>query len=217
MLDIGCAEGWLTHWCSKYVEKAVGIEMSIPKVKRAIREVKDPNTDFVVASFEYLPFRSNLFDIIIWSEGPEHATKPEIVLNRLAHLLKENGVLISSTMGIEPPFYYKVIRRLIGAYNKDLLEWKKWRHVTVFTVSKFKKLISKFFTIEREVFLRPLLLIPIVRIQSLFESVAYKVLKRYVGSAWPGFGALLSWQGKRKSIAKEIKNKHSNLTLLFSY
>jgi len=191
MLDIGCAEGYLMHWLHNYVKMAVGIDISIPKIKRAIKEVKDPNVNFIVASFDNLPFRPNSFDTILWSEGPEHATEPEIVLNQLACLLRRNGILITSTMGLKPPLYYRLFRQLIGVYDKEIQDWEKWGHITIFTPESFRKLISKFFKIEEVIFLRPPFVFPILKIQHLLDNIMCKITRNYIGSAWPGFGCII--------------------------
>jgi len=118
LLDIGCAEGWLTLWSLDYVDAAVGIDLSLPKVKDATREARDRRTEFIAASFDSLPFRERAFDTIVWSEGPEHATDPEYVLRDVATLLKDGGVFLTSTMGLYPPQWYRLLRRAVGQWKR---------------------------------------------------------------------------------------------------
>jgi 2-polyprenyl-3-methyl-5-hydroxy-6-metoxy-1,4-benzoquinol methylase len=103
VLDIGCAEGWFALWMPHGAEY-VGIDISAPKIKRAIREVKEKIkiAEFIVCSFDNLPFREETFDTIIWTEGPEHAINPEHVFRELKGLLRDNGTIIVSTMGLTP-------------------------------------------------------------------------------------------------------------------
>ncbi|MEM3680052.1 MAG: methyltransferase domain-containing protein [Metallosphaera sp.] len=118
MLDIGCAEGWFSFWTPNSVKYYIGIDISIPKIKRAKQEVRIPKAEFIVASFDSFPFRRKIFDTIVWSEGPEHATGPEHIFREIEFLLKDNGVLIVSTMGLHPPSWYKVTSKyaLVGVY-----------------------------------------------------------------------------------------------------
>jgi len=191
LLDIGCAEGYLARWSLNYADFAVGVDLSAPKVKRAMQEVRDHRIEFLIASFDSLPFRKETFGTVIWSEGPEHAVNPEDVFREIAVLLKNNGSLITSTMGLEPPVWYRFLRRVLGEWKKEVEEWQRWGHVTTFTRESLLRLISQHFTVETNFSLRPLILFPIRRIQKFFDSFVQKLTGRYVGSAWPGFGCMV--------------------------
>lgn len=191
VLDIGCAEGWLTLWSLGRADFAIGIDLSTPKIKRAIREAKDPKTAFIIASFDNLPFKKEAFNTIIWSEGPEHAVNPEKVLEEIFSLLKDEGVLITSTMGLHPPLLYKILRQLMGQWKTEVDDWLKWGHVSTFSRKSFLKLMSKHFVIVINLYLGPLIILPIRRLQKLFDIFLQKLTKRYVGSPWPGFGCIL--------------------------
>ena len=197
-LDIGCAEGWSTAWASEYAELAIGIDISIPKVKRAVIESKTTNTEFIVGSFDYLPFKNDVFDLVIWSEGPEHALDPESVFNQIFNLLKNKGRLFISTMGLEPPSYYCIFRKLIGKWENDLKELHSWGHSTLFTKDSLQKILEKHFTMEKEFFIGPNVIIPVRIFQYLLERFMEITRKDYARSAWPGFGCLFLLIHKRQ-------------------
>lgn len=43
-LDVGCAEGWYTAWMAESAVFAVGIDLSLPKLRRATAESNRENT-----------------------------------------------------------------------------------------------------------------------------------------------------------------------------
>ena len=49
-LDVGCAEGWYTKWMSKKTNFVAGIDLSLPKLRRAIKESDSPKTSYIQAS-----------------------------------------------------------------------------------------------------------------------------------------------------------------------
>jgi len=191
VLDIGCAEGWFALWMPHHTEY-VGIDLSAPRIKRAIQETKRKIkiAEFIVCSFDNLPFKEETFDSIIWSEGPEHAIDPEHVFRELKGLLRDNGTIIVSTMGLAPPSWYKILRQALRLWENDKLEQIRWGHVSTFTKSSIKLLVTKYFKLDEVLELRPLLLIPIRKLQYLFEHFVQRVTGRYIGSAWPGFGCV---------------------------
>jgi len=197
VLDVGCAEGWFALWMPYHVEY-VGIDISVPKIKRAIYEVKRKGkiAEFIVCSFDNLPFKEEVFNTIIWSEGPEHAINPERIFREFKKLLKDSGIIIISTMGLDPPSWYKFLRQMLRQWEKDRLEEIKWGHVSTFTKSSLQLLITKYFKLKEVVEIRPLFLIPIRKLQNLFEHLVLKLTGRYVGSAWPGFGCIFIVESK---------------------
>lgn len=198
LLDIGCAEGWLTLWSLDHVDTAVGIDLSLPKLKRAVREARKSRTDFILASFDRLPFRKETFDTVIWSEGPEHAENPEYVFSEVAVLLRDDGVFLISTMGLHPPPGYRFLRRVMGQWKKEVQEWRRWGHVSTFTGEQLLKLISEQLEVETNMLLRSFILVPIRRVQNFLDSLVQRFTGKHVGSAWPGFGCMIVVARKRK-------------------
>lgn len=77
-LDVGCAEGLYLYDMASYASLAVGIDFSLPYLKKAkgsrflYSRSKDMEVDFVLADAENLPFRDYSFDIVLCSEVLEH-------------------------------------------------------------------------------------------------------------------------------------------------
>lgn len=191
MLDIGCAEGWFTKWAISKIDTIVGVDISIPRIKKANREARSNSIHFVVATFDKLPFKEGAFETVMWSEGPEHSAAPKIALNEVSYVTKNLGVAIFSTMGLWPPLYYRELRKLLGAWGKEMSEWEKWGHYSIFTKKSFIELLSSHFEVVSSKFIRPPMLFPVIRLQVVFDGLIYKLTGRFFGSGWPGFGCLL--------------------------
>jgi len=90
LLDVGCGPpsdkmkdgSFLRFLC-------YGIGMDIVK-----RDVPFP---FLVAGIEAIPFKDKSFDIVTSIEVIEHVSNPDVALNELARVLKDDGTLILTT------------------------------------------------------------------------------------------------------------------------
>ena len=87
-LDIGCAEG---HYVISMAKKgcfSIGIDISLPKVKRAeARNIE--KTKFLLADAEDLPFKANSFDIVLMTELLEHLLYPLKALKEAKRVSKK--------------------------------------------------------------------------------------------------------------------------------
>lgn len=70
ILDIGCAEGFVTNKIKELSEFVIAVELDIEYLKIATKKV--PEVFFINASFEHLPFRDLFFDAVLISEVLEH-------------------------------------------------------------------------------------------------------------------------------------------------
>ena len=92
-LDIGCGTN-KTYKFRTYIPKnyyAIFIDIEFPD-KNLIKF-----GEWVIASGEYLPFRSNVFDLVISSHVIEHLNNPIKHLLEIYRILKVNGKLILKT------------------------------------------------------------------------------------------------------------------------
>jgi 2-polyprenyl-3-methyl-5-hydroxy-6-metoxy-1,4-benzoquinol methylase len=95
VLDVGCAGGYLGKKVKNLGNEVSGIDISDVSVKES-KKVLDKA--FVVdIQEEIFPFEANYFDIVILSEVIEHLFFPEIALEKIRMVLKENGKLIITT------------------------------------------------------------------------------------------------------------------------
>lgn len=70
LLDIGSAKGFVTSILSSKGTRAIGIEIDVDYIKIAKQKV--PDSEFVNASIEYIPFKDGTFDAVCLLEVLEH-------------------------------------------------------------------------------------------------------------------------------------------------
>lgn len=79
----------------------VGVDFSKRLIKYASRELgkTNANVEFVVADLEHLPFKEDVFDVIVFSEVLEHILKQkrEAVMRDLLHMISSKGLLFLTT------------------------------------------------------------------------------------------------------------------------
>ncbi|MPZ07596.1 MAG: methyltransferase domain-containing protein [Nitrososphaeraceae archaeon] len=105
LLDIGSAKGFVTSILSSGVAMTYGIEIDMEYIKVAKQKV--PNSEFINASMEYLPFKDRSFDAVCILEVLEHLPA-EIQKKGIAEaeqVLKDKGSLIISI-----PYKENIIR-----------------------------------------------------------------------------------------------------------
>jgi len=165
VLDVGSAEGWYTIWIANLAHFTVGIDLSLPKLKRAALEAKAENISYVLADWDHLPFVDDVFDVALWTEGPEHSLDPPKTLNEIYNVLRSESFLLVSAPVTFESLYDKFVRKPL------MLRRKTWEvkeenstkirdpfdelwdgHVSAFTPSSFKKmLINQNFRIKKNI------------------------------------------------------------------
>ena len=85
-LDLGCG----TSPYSKYFPNRVGMDL---------KKSQDIN---LVGDAHRLPFKEEIFDIVLATEVLEHLKNPQIAINEMGRVLKHNGKLIITTRFIFP-------------------------------------------------------------------------------------------------------------------
>lgn len=96
VLDIGCSSAVLTAEVAKNLPsaKVTGID----SYKKAIDFAKSkyPSLELLVADAHKLPFKDNVFDLVICTETLEHVTDPKKTLLEIKRVLTKNGKAIIS-------------------------------------------------------------------------------------------------------------------------
>lgn len=92
ILDIGCGDGVLLSLIKN--ARLYGVDLDQDSLDFAATKIK---AKLVKASAEKLPFKNNLFDVVIATEIIEHLSKPELMLKEIKRVLKPNGRVIIST------------------------------------------------------------------------------------------------------------------------
>jgi len=161
-LDVGCAEGWYTAWIADSAAFAVGMDLSMPKLRRAIAESNQQNTSYVLADWDYPPFRDGSFDVVLFLQGPEHSLAPSVTLAEITRLIANSGHLIISAE-IEPDgLYTKHIRSRVKSLANPFSNPFDG-HLRVITPSTLKEMIPRGYAIEQEIRQVPELSFPLKR------------------------------------------------------
>lgn len=88
ILDLGCGSKPYQQLFEGKIKTYVGLDFN-----------KDLNSD-IIGIGEYLPFKSNKFDVIISTQVLEHVDDPSKVIDEIHRVIKKGGFIILSTHGI---------------------------------------------------------------------------------------------------------------------
>ena len=154
VLDVGCGT------CGPYVSLAtsgsevVGVDIfrSSLKVGKSRIASKGLDASLVVASAQYLPFRDNWFDIVLFSDVIEHTQNPNVCVDEIFHVLNEGGAIYGTSpnffsflnfmhdphfqlplVSILPPSIGKMIEQKIGRGGEEIRMFTIWGIVKLFT------------------------------------------------------------------------------------
>jgi 2-polyprenyl-3-methyl-5-hydroxy-6-metoxy-1,4-benzoquinol methylase len=97
VLDLGCAQGNLSLLLAERGFKVLSVDLKYEFLTYMMLKHDKGNVWPVAASLEVLPFKQNIFDVILFCEVIEHVAHPDRALMVLKRLLKRNGVLIVTT------------------------------------------------------------------------------------------------------------------------
>lgn len=98
VLDLGCGNGFGTYKLSTKACGTVGIDISRKAIRSCHLEYGSERP-FLAASGNYLPFKDDLFDLVVSFQVIEHI-QPNTVFNYLKEIkrvLKSGGLLVAST------------------------------------------------------------------------------------------------------------------------
>jgi len=94
VIEIGCAEGWMSESISKKVNILFSCDIAMSYLHRAKK--RRINANFARIDAHCLPFSENLFDCVVITEVLEHLIAPYRALEEIHRILKTNGILIVS-------------------------------------------------------------------------------------------------------------------------
>jgi ubiquinone/menaquinone biosynthesis C-methylase UbiE len=140
ILDVGCGEGFTLERIRKLHigEKLEGIDF----LKTAIDIGKKIHPDVTLreASAYDLPYKDNLFDVLLCSEVLEHLEDPEKALAEIQRVTKKYAVL---SVPNEPIF---MISNFVRGKN-----WSRWgndiEHINHWSTGAFQKFVSTKFNV----------------------------------------------------------------------
>ena len=119
ILDAGCGTGTPLLFLSRFVRIIVGIDLSTESIRRAktkSKKISYCKVHFLVADAECMPFRKNVFDIVVAIELLEHVLKQSKVLMEFKKVLNVNGRSAISVPNALCPWNY-TLRKLLMKIN----------------------------------------------------------------------------------------------------
>lgn len=162
VLDVGCWSGQYAQLAIKLAKGVYGIDPNPEAIglgKKLIPQVK-----FKIGSVLKIPYLSNQFDVVLFSEVIEHIPQgaEKRALNEIKRVLKPNGMLILSTPNAHPlsiildPAYFLIRHR---HYQQRMME---------------KLVVSRGFTIKKSFLVRGLTHLISYNLESLFKILTKK-------------------------------------------
>jgi len=144
--DIGCGEGFFLTSLSSKFEKLIGIDFSLPslkKLKQIIDDKKYGNIDIILADAHAVPIRDKVFDFALCMETLEHIYDPRRGLMELRRISKDK-ILITV------PCYSNETRRKttdrlgisITEYLKSIYKVTKTTHIHSFSESSLLNMVD---------------------------------------------------------------------------
>lgn len=105
--DVGCGIGTFTIETAKRGGIVVGLDTYTAAIQIAKSSIKRHRVEALVVQADAysMPFRDNVFDIVIGADIIEHLTKPTLSLQEIHRILKRSGILVITTPNAKSLFY----------------------------------------------------------------------------------------------------------------
>ena len=91
VLDLGCAAGIVSNELATQVSLLVGTDLDRNALSYA-HQNREPNSSFLAADAQILPFRDASFDVVICAHVYEHVTSAEVLVKEIHRVLRVGGV-----------------------------------------------------------------------------------------------------------------------------
>ncbi len=146
VLDIGCGEGYGTHYLSGDVKSITGIDYDPAVISYAASKYQQHNLSFKICDIKELSSLSIRFDVICCFQVIEHIPDTHAFLKNVRNLLNEGGIFICSTPNkldaspgsLEPANKFHVKEYLVDEFN--CLLKKHFTRIEMFGLKRGKKL-----------------------------------------------------------------------------
>ncbi len=132
ILDAGCGDKGGYILATPIEVLGIGLDIDRKNMKKAAersKELKLDNLSFLVGDLEKMPFRKNIFDVVVCCDVLEHVKNPEKAIRELAFSVKKGGELLICTTnafnpamfvdGVLPKHVSSVIVRKSGAFHYE--------------------------------------------------------------------------------------------------
>jgi ubiquinone/menaquinone biosynthesis C-methylase UbiE len=116
-IEIGCGEGYSTQRLHKMLPSNVSLFASeyVDKLVPIARKL-NPKVEVIQESVYELKHKDNTFDVVFLLEVLEHLDYPDVALQEIRRVLKDDGVLI---LGVPREPLWRSLNMARGKYIKD--------------------------------------------------------------------------------------------------
>ncbi len=87
ILDVGCASGYFTVHFKDKAKNVYGVDVKKDLIDEAKNKYKEIN--FKLIKSEKLPFKDNMFDVILLLDVLEHVNNDKLMINEIYRVLKK--------------------------------------------------------------------------------------------------------------------------------
>jgi ubiquinone/menaquinone biosynthesis C-methylase UbiE len=135
LLDVGCGNGtFLSKVLNKFNVEVSGIDISPGMIDKS-KELLDGRANLKVGDSEHLPWNDSSFDVVTCIASFHHYPAPELVLNEMKRVLKQEGILI-----IADPF---TTNNLLRFFANLLIKFSKSGDVRIYSQKEMIILLEK--------------------------------------------------------------------------
>jgi SAM-dependent methyltransferase len=194
LLDVGCWNGSFSQYLHGI--KYIGVDIN----RQALEQAKLKKIGVVLASCDFLPFRSELFDACSMIEVIEHLYFPDKAVREAHRVLKQNGKLILAT-----PNFVNFIDRINVLIGKNIIQMGH-QHIRFFTWKTLNDFLRRH-GFELEVRKTWFLPFPARRVTKKYPS--WRKLMRLAGKLFPNLDEGLLGRWRRISEENTVTNEPS--------
>lgn len=151
VLELGCAQGRMTHFFAKYFKKIVAVDIDEKAIEMARSSNKDKNVSFQLSDALKLPFKGESFDLVIFNHVYEHVPSAKKVIIEIHRVLKKGGICYFSGPNkwtlIEPHYFLPFLSwfpKGLANYYLRLFHKGSTYYETSLSHSELKKLVFQF-------------------------------------------------------------------------
>jgi ubiquinone/menaquinone biosynthesis C-methylase UbiE len=132
LLDVGCWDGSFSQYSDEI--EYVGVDINLKALKKAKRK----KIEVIWASSDFLPFKSESFDMCSMIEVIEHLYLPGKAVEEIHRILKSNGKLILGT-----PNFVNLVDRIYMLMGKHTIEGMEHHQHMILHMEVVKQFFKK--------------------------------------------------------------------------
>ncbi len=176
LLDVGCNNGGQLIEYSKLLNGYfIGLDV------KKFNEWKSLSFDFLLGDARKLPFKNEVFDIVIATEVIEHFVDGEAFVSEAYRVLRRGGLLLITTPNALR--FYMLHKRLIAKVRGEkIVSGHTHEHPREYTAGELQKMLEEVgFHIEHIDYIAfsPYLRLPIALFK-IADKISDRILKRYL-------------------------------------